>query len=82
MPFISRSEHLVFIIDHVSAYITAEGEPLVMPFVKKVEQQMARDPKLHHDYLPYLGLDKFNKLAPRLLLGEESRAFVEGRVSD
>jgi aspartate/tyrosine/aromatic aminotransferase len=82
--FISRSEHnvLIFIIGHISAYRTAEGEPWVMPFVKKIEQKMASDPKLNHEYLWFLGLDKFNEMAPRLLLGEQSPALLEGRVSE
>jgi aspartate/tyrosine/aromatic aminotransferase len=42
---------------------------------------MASDPSLNHEYLFFLGLDKFNEMAPRLILGEQSPALLEGRVS-
>jgi aspartate/tyrosine/aromatic aminotransferase len=82
--FIARNECyvLVSITGYVSAYRTAEGEPWVMPFVKKIEQKMANDPKSNHEYLWFLGLDKFTEMAPRLLLGEHSPAVLEGRVSE
>jgi aspartate aminotransferase len=68
-------------IVHVLAYRTAEGKPWVMPFIKKIEGKMASDPNLNHEYLWFLGLDKFNEVALRLILGEQSPALLEGRVS-
>ncbi|XP_021916317.1 aspartate aminotransferase, cytoplasmic-like [Zootermopsis nevadensis] len=64
----------------VGAYRTAEGEPWVMPFVKKIEQKMANDPKFNHEYLWFLGQDKFNTLAPRLVLGDRNPAILERRA--
>jgi hypothetical protein len=52
-----------------------------MPFIKKIEKEMASDPNLNHEYIKFLGLDKFNKVVPRLILGEQSPALLEGRVS-
>jgi aspartate aminotransferase len=52
-----------------------------MPFIKEVEQEFIRDPNYNHEYLSFLGMDKFNEMAPRLILGEGSPALREGRVS-
>jgi aspartate/tyrosine/aromatic aminotransferase len=52
-----------------------------MPFIKKIEKEMASNPNLNHEYLWFLGMDKFNEVAPRLILGEKSPALLEGRVS-
>lgn len=64
----------------VGAYRTAEGKPWVMPFIKKIEEEIASNPNLNHEYLWYLGMDKFNEVAPRLILGEQSPALLEGRA--
>jgi aspartate aminotransferase len=52
-----------------------------MPFIKKIEEEMASDPNFNHEYINFLGLDKFVKVVPRLILGEQSPALLEGRVS-
>jgi aspartate aminotransferase len=52
-----------------------------MPFIKKVEEELTSNPNLNHEYLWFLGLEKFNEVAPRLILGEQSPALLEGRVS-
>jgi aspartate/tyrosine/aromatic aminotransferase len=52
-----------------------------MPFIKKIEAEMASNPNLNHEYIGFLGLAKFNKLVPKLILGEKSPALLEERVS-
>ncbi|XP_055447456.1 aspartate aminotransferase, cytoplasmic [Psammomys obesus] len=64
----------------VGAYRTDESEPWVLPVVKKVEQRIAEDRRLNHEYLPILGLADFRSLASQLLLGENCPALEEKRV--
>jgi len=63
----------------VGAYRTPDSKPWVLPVVKKVEQQMAADTTLNHEYLPILGLDAMSTAATRMLLGEDSPAIAQGR---
>uniref|UniRef100_A0A8C3S451 aspartate transaminase n=1 Tax=Chelydra serpentina TaxID=8475 RepID=A0A8C3S451_CHESE len=65
----------------LAAYRTDEGQPWVLPVVKKVEQKIANDASLNHEYLPILGLPEFRANASRIALGEDSRAIKENRVS-
>ena len=62
------------------AYRDEEGQPWVLPVVKKTEKLMANDELLNHEYLPVLGLEALSKAATCLLLGEESEPLKEGRV--
>uniref|UniRef100_A0A452HC83 Aspartate aminotransferase n=1 Tax=Gopherus agassizii TaxID=38772 RepID=A0A452HC83_9SAUR len=64
----------------VGAYRTDEGQPWVLPVVKKVEQKIANDASLNHEYLPILGLPEFRANASRIVLGDDSRAIKENRV--
>lgn len=64
----------------VGAYRTDESQPWVLPVVKKVEQRIAEDSRLNHEYLPILGLADFRKLASQLVLGENCSALKEDRV--
>lgn len=64
----------------VGAYRTDDGEPWVMPFIRELEQTLTSDPKYNHEYLWFLGMAKFNEMAPKLLLGERSPALLEGRA--
>nr|CAD7588345.1 unnamed protein product [Timema genevievae] len=63
----------------IGAYRTDEGEPWVLPVVRKTEMQMAADEKLNHEYLPVLGLESFSSAATSLLLGADNAAILEGR---
>nr|CAD7407513.1 unnamed protein product [Timema poppensis] len=63
-----------------SAYRTDEGEPWVLPVVRRTELQMAADEELNHEYLPVLGLGSFSSAATSLLLGADNSALLEGRV--
>nr|CAD7453768.1 unnamed protein product [Timema tahoe] len=64
----------------IGAYRTDEGEPWVLPVVRKTEMQMAADEKLNHEYLPVLGLESFSSAATSLLLGADNAAILEGRA--
>ncbi|XP_017386598.1 aspartate aminotransferase, cytoplasmic [Cebus imitator] len=64
----------------VGAYRTEECQPWVLPVVRKVEQKLANDNSLNHEYLPILGLPEFRSCASRLALGDDNPAFKEKRV--
>ncbi|XP_069610096.1 aspartate aminotransferase, cytoplasmic [Ranitomeya imitator] len=64
----------------VGAYRTDDSQPWVLPVVKKVEQKIANDHTLNHEYLPILGLPEFRASASRIALGDDSPAFKEDRV--
>uniref|UniRef100_G3NXG2 Aspartate aminotransferase n=1 Tax=Gasterosteus aculeatus aculeatus TaxID=481459 RepID=G3NXG2_GASAC len=64
----------------VGAYRTDEGQPWVLPVVKKVEKIIVQDGSLNHEYLPILGLPDFRSSASKIALGEDSPAIQENRV--
>lgn len=64
----------------VGAYRTDESKPWVLPVVRKVEEQLAKDYTLNKEYLPVLGLPAFSSAATSMLLGQESPAIVSGRA--
>eukprot|EP00069_Balaena_mysticetus_P017425 bmy_10556T0 len=64
----------------VGAYRTDDSQPWVLPVVRKVEQRIANDSSLNHEYLPILGLAEFRTRASRLALGDDSPALQEKRV--
>ncbi|KAK6328514.1 hypothetical protein J4Q44_G00004920 [Coregonus suidteri] len=64
----------------VGAYRTDEGQPWVLPVVKKVEKIIVEDNSLNHEYLPILGLPEFRSSASKIALGEDSPAIQENRV--
>lgn len=53
----------------------------MLPVVKKVEAEMAADNTLDHEYLPIAGLAEFTTAATKMLLGADSPAIKENRVS-
>ncbi|XP_029814423.1 aspartate aminotransferase, cytoplasmic [Manacus vitellinus] len=63
-----------------AAYRTDEGQPWVLPVVKKVKQLIVNDNSLNHEYLPILGLPEFRANASRIALGDDSPAIKENRV--
>ncbi|KAH0623846.1 hypothetical protein JD844_007013 [Phrynosoma platyrhinos] len=64
----------------VGAYRTDEGQPWVLPVVRKVEMMITKDTSLNHEYLPILGLPEFRANSSRIALGEDSPAIKENRV--
>ncbi|KAF9354359.1 Aspartate aminotransferase, cytoplasmic [Mortierella sp. AD094] len=65
----------------VGAYRTEEGKPWVLPVVKKADRILVDDDNLDHEYLPILGSDDFRFASAKLILGANSKAIAEGRVS-
>ncbi|XP_051119475.1 aspartate aminotransferase, cytoplasmic [Andrographis paniculata] len=65
----------------VGAYRTEEGKPLVLNVVRKAEQILVNDRSRVKEYLPITGLSEFNKLSAKLILGAESPAIQENRVT-
>ena len=64
-----------------SAYKDDNGKPWVLPVVRTVEQQIASDLTLDHEYLPVLGLQSFSNAAVKLILGNDSPAVISNKVS-
>ncbi|EPT06097.1 hypothetical protein FOMPIDRAFT_1021172 [Fomitopsis schrenkii] len=65
----------------VGAYRDDNNKPWVLPVVKKATDILLNDPALDHEYLPITGLPEFTSAAARLVLGPDSPALLEGRVS-
>ncbi|CAD5331426.1 unnamed protein product [Arabidopsis thaliana] len=65
----------------VGAYRTEEGKPLVLNVVRKAEQQLINDRTRIKEYLPIVGLVEFNKLSAKLILGADSPAIRENRIT-
>ena len=67
---------LTNILFSTEAYKDDHGRPWVLPVVRNVEQQIANDLTLNHEYLPVLGLPEFTNSAVKLVLGTDSPAVV------
>ncbi|KAL4265940.1 Aspartate aminotransferase [Pleurotus pulmonarius] len=65
----------------VGAYRDDDNKPWVLPVIKKATQILLNDDKLDHEYLPITGLPEFTSAAAKLILGANSPAIAEGRVS-
>ncbi|KAL6544297.1 Aspartate aminotransferase 3, chloroplastic [Orobanche gracilis] len=65
----------------VGAYRTEEGKPLVLNVVRRAEQMLVNDSSRVKEYLPIVGLADFNKLSAKLILGADSLAIQENRVT-
>ncbi|RKO84057.1 pyridoxal phosphate-dependent transferase, partial [Blyttiomyces helicus] len=65
----------------VGAYRDESGKPWVLPVVRKAERLLLDDPALDHEYLPIDGLGTFTDAAAKLILGAESGAIRDGRVT-
>jgi aspartate aminotransferase len=64
------------------AYRDENGKPWVLPSVLDVENRLLKSDTYNREYVIFLGLDAFNELVPRLILGEDSPALKSGRVSN
>ncbi|KIY68604.1 aspartate amino-transferase [Cylindrobasidium torrendii FP15055 ss-10] len=65
----------------VGAYRDDDGKPWVLPVVKKAEARLLSSPNLDHEYLPITGLPEYTSAAAKLILGADSPAIAEGRVT-
>ncbi|XP_033102887.1 aspartate aminotransferase, cytoplasmic-like [Anneissia japonica] len=64
----------------VGAYRTDDGVPWVLPAVRQVEEQMAADRSLDHEYLPIAGLQEFSTAAVKVILGDDNPAILQNRT--
>jgi len=64
----------------IGAYRDNDGKPVVLPVVRRVEQEMAADKTANHEYLTQDGLPEFRTLTARLIMGEHSPALAQNRV--
>ena len=54
---------------------------LVYRYFEQATELLLNDPALDHEYLPITGLPEFTSAAAKLILGADSPALAEGRVS-
>ncbi|KAL8826616.1 MAG: hypothetical protein Q9170_007331 [Blastenia crenularia] len=65
----------------IGAYRDDNAKPWVLPVVRKAEAILQKDPDLNHEYLPIAGLVDFTLAAQKLVLGKDSLAISENRVT-
>lgn len=65
----------------VLVYHNDEGRPWTLPVVRKVEKILAADETISKEYGPPFGQKEFHEAATKLLLGADSPAILENRVS-
>ncbi|MCJ1468682.1 Aspartate aminotransferase, cytoplasmic [Pseudocyphellaria aurata] len=65
----------------IGAYRDNNAKPWVLPVVKKADEILRNDPNLNHEYLPISGLADFTSAAQKLILGADSPAIKEKRVT-
>ncbi|KAL2000024.1 hypothetical protein VTN02DRAFT_3647 [Thermoascus thermophilus] len=65
----------------IGAYRDDHAKPWVLPVVRKADDLLRRDPNRNHEYLPIAGLADFTAAAQKLILGADSPAIREKRVS-
>ncbi|KAL2872514.1 aspartate aminotransferase [Aspergillus lucknowensis] len=65
----------------IGAYRDDNAKPWVLPVVKKADDLIRNDPNLNHEYLPIKGLAEYTLAAQKLIVGPQSPAIAENRVS-
>lgn len=65
----------------IGAYRDNNAKPWVLPVVKKADEILRNDPELNHEYLPIAGLPSFTSASQTLILGADSPAIKEKRVT-
>ncbi|KAF2877425.1 aspartate aminotransferase [Massariosphaeria phaeospora] len=65
----------------IGAYRDNNAKPWVLPVVKKADEILRKDPDLNHEYLPIAGLPAFTAASQKLILGGDSPAIGEKRVT-
>lgn len=61
--------------------ISSSDELVGLSYSTQATDILLNDPALDHEYLPITGLPEFTSAAARLILGPDSPALLEGRVS-
>ncbi|ATY58291.1 aspartate aminotransferase [Cordyceps militaris CM01] len=65
----------------IGAYRDNNAKPWVLPVVKKADEILRNNPELNHEYAPIAGIPEFTSKASELMLGADSPAIKEGRVT-
>lgn len=65
----------------VGAYRDENGEPWVLPAVRRATEELLRDPKLNHEYLPITGYAPFTAAAAKLMFGDDAPVVKEARIA-
>ncbi|KAL6710899.1 Aspartate aminotransferase, cytoplasmic [Coniothyrium glycines] len=65
----------------IGAYRDDNAKPWVLPVVKQADERLRRDPNLNHEYLPIAGLADFTAASQKLVLGGDSPAIRDQRVT-
>ncbi|KAL5418649.1 hypothetical protein PMIN04_007268 [Paraphaeosphaeria minitans] len=65
----------------IGAYRDDNAKPWILPVVKKADDIIRNDPNLNHEYLPIAGLTEFTSASQKLILGGDSPALKEKRVT-
>jgi len=65
----------------IGAYRDNNAKPWVLPVVKQAEEILRSDPELNHEYLPIAGLPAFTAASQKLILGSNSPAIAEKRIT-
>ncbi|POO03939.1 Aspartate/other aminotransferase [Trema orientale] len=65
----------------IGVYRTEEGKPFVLDVVRRAEKLLVNDVSACKEYLPITGIPEFNELSAKLILGADSHAIKENRVS-
>ena len=72
---------IIITIMYCLVYRTNEGKPWVLPVVSSTEAALVADKTLNHEYLSIDGMKEFYTAASKLILGADSPAIVDNRVS-
>ncbi|EKG17181.1 Aspartate/other aminotransferase [Macrophomina phaseolina MS6] len=65
----------------IGAYRDDNAKPWVLPVVRKADDILRNDPELNHEYLPIAGMPQFTSASQKLILGSDSPAIAEKRVT-
>ncbi|EEA24758.1 Aspartate aminotransferase, cytoplasmic [Talaromyces marneffei ATCC 18224] len=65
----------------IGAYRDDNAKPWILPVVRKADDILKSDPELNHEYLPIAGLPQYTSAAQKLILGADSPAIKENRVT-
>lgn len=81
MAAFRRDEHPNKVDLGIGAYRDDNAKPWILPVVKMAEERLRSDPNLNHEYLPIAGLPEFTTASQKLVLGGDSPAIKDKRVT-
>lgn len=65
----------------IGAYRDNSGKPWILPAVRKAEQKLINSEGYNHEYLSISGYEPFLKESAKVILGNESPAIKESRIT-